>query len=295
MKNKYSMQKMFSIFCTLILLISCFSALSACSQQTLSSKEEAQIKQDLLALMELDNDYRETHNISPATIDEISVINYLGEYHGYIFVYLSCSLLPRTGVVRISDETYDQNELDIYYNYSDIQFGTIKDGSDSKEYGVFAYKAGKFYNTQYLYYNNKVTREQLATALTKHNNYAGNCRPAKVKYSDKLIDSIKQTYIEQFEYFRGDADTKATMDNIKIDKLYNIIDDCVVLSIFGDRTSKLTYSTVTINGKTFKTDNNILVFANGEIYDLKDAFEQGLLTTDEIDNLHQTYSPVFSL
>ena len=295
MKNKYSMQKMFSIFCALILLISCFNVLSACSLQTLSSKEEAKIKQDLLVLMELDNDYRQTHNLSPATAEEISVINYLGEYNGYIFVYLSCSLLPHTGVVRISDETYDQNELDIYYNYSDIQFGTVKDGSGSKEYGVFAYKAGKFYNTQYLYYNNKVTREQLATALTKHNSYAGNCRPAKVRYNDKLIDNIKQAYIEQFEYFRGDPKTKATMDNIKIDKLYNIIDNCVVLSIFGDLTSELTYSTVTVDGKTFKTDNNIVVFANDKIYDLKEAFEQGLLTTAEIDNLHQTYTPVFSI
>ena len=295
MKTKLTVQKIFSILCVLILLISCCGALLACSQQTLSIKEEKQIKKDFLALLESDNDYRQTHGIALATLEEITIINYLGKYNDYTFVYLSCSLLPLTGIVNIPNEINDKEELNIYYNYSDIQFGIHEDISNSKEYCVLAYKNGVFFNYQYLYYYNMIDKEQLATALIRHNNHGSKCRPARVKYNDKLITEMKQAYIEKFEYFRGLSSTKATMDNIKINRLYNIVDNCVILSIFNDKTSELTYSQVIVNGKTFKTDNNIIVFVEGKIYDIKEAFEQGLITVDEINILHQTYTPTLSL
>lgn len=306
MKTKRTVQKIFSILCVLILLISCCSVLLACSQQTLSRREEKQIKQDLLALMESNNNYRQKLNIPPPTVKEIE-LRFLGKYNGYTILYLSSLFFVNNSYTQLEmdfDEEmraiYAKDDLRAFIKRQEIWkiISVERKETSNRRYALWGYKDGEFNLVEYLYIFGYIDYDHLLEIKNNFTHISKDTRKATVKYTEELSKEILQAYINKYEYVRGWEfnKIKPSISHNYMYRLVAIIDNMIVVEINPDRTAPVeitkiapagNYNRVQIGEYVFESDYTLQVYRQGEIVDLDQAYTLGWITDCELYDLYK--------
>lgn len=301
MKNTCSLLKIASTFCALILLASCCFILVSCAPQALTNKEETQIKQDLLALMELDNDYRQTHNIAAPSIDEIE-LRFLGKFNGYTILHISSLYLGDNAYAQLGldfeEERFNIGYTKWYDKYQMWHSISVAGKEDlNRDYAIWGYKDGTFYETEHLYIFGYIDFDQLMQIKNNFTHISTESRKATINYTEKLNDEILKTYVLKYEYVRGweFEQRKPSIAYSYVSRLVAIIDNMTVVEISYDRVAPVEvtvknpaglYNSQQIGEYVFESDYTLQVYREGEIVDLDQAYALGWLTDCELNDLY---------
>ena len=298
MKTKYTVTRIICALCILILLVSCSGMLLSCSQQTLSRREEKQIKQDLLALMELDNDYRQTHNIAPPSIEEIE-LRFLGKYNGYTVLYANSLYFGTDFYLHFSTVVEEEiaTQDPIVDSYSWYIISIVGREDTLRNSVLLGYKDGYFYLLERLFIYGHIDYSQLIEIKNNFTHLSKESRKATVNYTKELQQEILSVYINKYEYMRGWEfnQRKPSISNSELCRLVAVIDNMVVVEIASDRASPVEITPITPAGKynsvqigeyTFESDYTLQVYRQGELVDLDQAYTLGWITDCELDDLY---------
>ncbi|MBR7177225.1 MAG: hypothetical protein IKD26_03340, partial [Clostridia bacterium] len=193
MKNKYTVTRIICVLCILILLVSCSGMLLSCSQQTLSRREEKQIKQDLLALMESNNNYRQKLNIPPPTVEEIE-LRFLGKYNGYTILYLSSLFFVNNAYAQLGMD-FEEEARALYEREDPLMLikrqelwkiiSVERKETSNRRYALWGYKDGEFNLVEYLYIFGYIDYDHLLEIKNNFTHISKDTRKATVKYTEE--------------------------------------------------------------------------------------------------------------
>ena len=103
-------------------------------------------------------------------------------------------------------------------------------------------------------------------------------------YSDAV-----QTYFEKYLQDRSNS----SVDDVWVYRQYGVYHDCLVATFIDEKNSQFPemVTTLTVNGLTFSYPYgyDLLVYSNGNFYALDEAYEQNILTADDISSIHECF------
>ena len=105
---------------------------------------------------------------------------------------------------------------------------------------------------------------------------------------EEIQNAIKQTCLDEVQADDSEGYFKdKTIDDVDIDRYYGTYNDCVVVKIYGfyEYTQALWEDRVAGVKIQYYNGCRISAWKDGVFYELKDAYEQGLLTRKDIKKI----------
>jgi hypothetical protein len=93
---------------------------------------------------------------------------------------------------------------------------------------------------------------------------------------------IKQDYLDAFTEKRVPG---STIDDVFVENYYGIYTDCIVVRMtdrFTSYTTAITYETIDGVTISYSSSNKAVAWKDGVFYDLQNAYDEGLLTKDDL-------------
>lgn len=255
------------------------SALAACAkpQQELSANKKKEIEEAWL-----EESYKLTRKYYTLTwYNEDSMperthgARYYGTYSGYDFLYIS--VVPR--------------HAEVFCDVAGLEFTTSYGGS------LYAYRDGEFYSPDEPYENGLMSNEQVAEIHKLHQSYEekiaelNKIPPALSREGreapwarEPISDSLKRQIEAALNEFNQS-------DGSSFDH-YSYYGTCGDRIVFRQSSPVTVLVSFEIAGYTFSSGSgfDIYVYANGKIYSLHEAYEAGLICTENIAKLAEYHA-----
>lgn len=98
------------------------------------------------------------------------------------------------------------------------------------------------------------------------------------------IEEIKKDY---YNYITSGGTENQSLEEIHITKIYGVFDGAVVFKVDRNAFCAVTEVTLGVYSLTFSDSNTPLVWLDGEIYELKDAYDNKILANDDVKQLQE--------
>lgn len=184
------------------------------------------------------------------------------------------------------------NEYDVIYlptNDAAItqkQIGTVV-FKNNCTFDLYAYRDGRFYDLRQAYDEGWVTEEALQKIAGVHLQYQNKLYPifgGPVENGD-VIELMKETFLRQF--VKEDGWSAKDLQVV----YYGDYDGAHVGFINGILHYTMAFCSETVGSLTFhySTGQKLLVYFDGELMRLGEAYDRGILTDDGLAELHRAY------
>lgn len=159
--------------------------------------------------------------------------------------------------------------------------------SHTAPFGLYGYRDGKFYDLGDLYEEGKITEEDLDMIARFHRQFQHNLTP---HLTNNPLDAnvelqMKSTFLKQ--YVKSGNWTIRDLSVV----YYGHYENAHVGFINGILLYTQAFCSETVAGYTFhySTGQKLLVFCDGKLMSMKEAFEQGFLSRESVAQIHESF------
>lgn len=157
----------------------------------------------------------------------------------------------------------------------------------NNSFALYVYRDGTFVNISDAFANGLITEEDLTEAAKLHLTYENRLFQQFLPGTDNdVIEAMKTAFLEQFIHEEGR--TTAELSVI----YYGEYDGAHVGFINGILFYTQAFTSETVGNVTFhyKTGQKLLVYYDGELMRLGEAYDRGILSDDAVVSLHKAYN-----
>ena len=199
-----------------------------------------------------------------ATIDDVIVNGYYGTYNDT--VALKMDLIGSGSITLVIDQTV-----------AGIKF-VFSDGADVMK----VWRDGEFYSLSQAYDQGFLTREDLeAIYISLYGQPPPDGKPEGLSAETAL--RIRQDYLD---YARNHISpyifSVLTIKDIWINRYYGTYNNCIIVEMDYSGHVAIVYLGETIVGETLFPSQPAIAWKGGNIYELRDAYDQDLLTNNDL-------------